>query len=281
MKKNFINRVIILLMFVFVNANLFSQGVYIYTKDGQCQNFSHENVDSIVFYMNKNTIPDKKLVQIVEEDENYVEGKGKDIDIYYFEYNNQGQLASVTEDDKVYTIEHSENLITSTRYKGDERYEIVTFRLSDEKIISGKEEHSSDIAYTHSYTYTSGHLSETRGELGYMTFTWSGDKLIGGYKDVDKHDYPYSLEYSGNTCNGYNPAIVIMLASDIMYEAEYFPIITNPELAGFKTNQLPKSMIENDEVTNFTYEFDDDGYLRKCKAAEDDGDYTIYTFTWE
>lgn len=281
MKKNFINRVIILLIFVFVSANLFSQGVYIYTKDGQRQNFSHENVDSIVFYMNENTIQNKKLVQIVEEYENYVEGKGKDIDIYYFEYNNQGQLVSVTEDDKVYTIEYSENLITSTRYKDNEKYEIVTFRLSDGRIISGKEDYSSDITYTHSYTYTSGHLSETRGELGYMTFTWSGDKLIGGYKDVDKDDYPYSLEYSGNTCNGYNPAIVIMLASDIMYEAEYFPIITNPELAGFKTNQLPKSMIENEEVTNFTYEFDDDGYLRKCKAAEDDGDYTIYTFTWE
>lgn len=279
MKKNFINRVIILLMFVFVSANLFSQGVYIYTKDGQCQNFSHENVDSIVFYMNENTIPNKKLVQIVEEDENYVEGKGKDIDIYYFEYNNQGQLVSVTEDDKVYTIEYSENLITSTRYKGDERYEIVTFRLSDGKIISGKEEHSGIPTYTHSYTYISNHLAETIGDMGNVAFVWEGDKLINVSNGID--DYAYSLDYDGNTCNGYNPAIIIMLASDIMYEAEYFPIITNPELAGFRTNQLPKSMIEDDEVTNFTYEFDDDGYLRKCKAAENDGDYTIYTFTWE
>lgn len=279
MKKNFINRVTALLMLVFVSTNLFSQGFYIYSKDGQRQKFAHENVDSIVFYTNENTIPNKRLVQIVEEDENYVEGKGEDIDIYYFEYNNQGQLASVTEDDKVYTIEYSENLITSTRYKNGEKYEIVTFRLSNGKIISGKEENSGIPTYTHSYTYISNHLAETKGEMGGVAFVWEGDKLTNVYNGID--DYAYSLEYNGNTCNGYNPVLVLMLASDIIYEAEYFPIIANPELAGFKTNQLPKSMIVNDEVTNFTYEFDDDGYLRKCKAAEEDGDYTTYTFTWE
>lgn len=281
MKKNFINRVTALLMLVFVSTNLFSQGFYIYSKDGQRQKFAHENVDSIVFYTNENTIPNKRLVQIVEEAENYVEGKGKDIDIYYFEYNNQGQLTSVTVGDEVNTIEYSENLITSTRDMGVDGYEIVTFSLSNGKIISGKEENSGIPTYTHSYIYISGRMAETKGEMGSVAFVWEGDKLINVYEHDEKDTYAYSLEYNGNTCNGYNPVIVLMLASGIIYEAEYFPIIANPELAGFKTNQLPISMIVNDEVTNFTYEFDDDGYLRKCKAAEEDGDYTTYTFTWE
>ena len=279
MKKNFINRVTALLMLVFVSTNLFSQGFYIYSKDGQRQKFAHENVDSIVFYTNENTIPNKRLVQIVEEAENYVEGKGKDIDIYYFEYNNQGQLTSVTVGDEVYTIEYSENLITTTRYKNDEKYKIVTFRLSNGRIISGKEEKSGSLTYTQGYIYVSNHLAEAKGEMGDVAFVWAGDKLTNVYNSID--DYAYSLEYNGNTCNGYNPAIFLMFASDAMYEDGFYPIVANPELAGFKTNQLPISMIVNDEVTNFTYEFDDDGYLRKCKAAEEDGDYTTYTFTWE
>jgi len=50
MKKRFINRLAAFILFAMMGVNLFSQGFYIYTKDGQRQHFPSENVDSIVFY---------------------------------------------------------------------------------------------------------------------------------------------------------------------------------------------------------------------------------------
>lgn len=50
MKKRFINRLAAFILFAMMGANLFSQGFYVYTKDGQCQDYASENVDSIVFY---------------------------------------------------------------------------------------------------------------------------------------------------------------------------------------------------------------------------------------
>ncbi len=50
MKKTFIKRLVVILLFTITSANLFSQGFYIYTKDGQRQGYASENIDSIVFY---------------------------------------------------------------------------------------------------------------------------------------------------------------------------------------------------------------------------------------
>lgn len=50
MKKRFINRLAAFILFAMMGANLFSQGFYVYTKDGQRQDYASENVDSIVFY---------------------------------------------------------------------------------------------------------------------------------------------------------------------------------------------------------------------------------------
>lgn len=50
MKKRFINRLAAFILFAMMGANLFSQGFYVYTKDGLRQDYASENVDSIVFY---------------------------------------------------------------------------------------------------------------------------------------------------------------------------------------------------------------------------------------
>lgn len=50
MKKTFIKRLAAIILFAMTGANLFSQGFYVYTKDGQRQDYPSENVDSIVFY---------------------------------------------------------------------------------------------------------------------------------------------------------------------------------------------------------------------------------------
>ncbi len=56
MKKTFIKRLATLMLFAITGANLFSQGFYVYTKDGQHQEYAAENVDSIVFYQNSGTL---------------------------------------------------------------------------------------------------------------------------------------------------------------------------------------------------------------------------------
>ncbi|MBQ8593934.1 MAG: hypothetical protein IJ467_06545 [Bacteroidaceae bacterium] len=233
----------------------------------------------------------KRLVQMIEEE--YDEGDGLHIHTYQFDYDKNGKLASVTEYDTdgdvddTYSISYTENSITCVEtddkeedYNGES--ENVTFRLLNGRINMAIEKHGSSLSYTHSYSYnSSNYLVKTKGELGNMTFTWEGDKLMGGYKHVDKDNYAYSLEYDGKTCKGYNPVMVWMLASDILYESDCFPVVVGPELAGFKTTQLPKSVKEGDETTNFTYELYEDGYLKQCMAIEDDSYYEVYTFVWE
>ena len=49
MKKTFIKRLATLMLFAITGSNLFSQGFYVYTKDGLRQDYQSENVDSIVF----------------------------------------------------------------------------------------------------------------------------------------------------------------------------------------------------------------------------------------
>lgn len=229
----------------------------------------------------------KRLAQMMEED--YESNGGLYTNIYNFDYNDNGKLVSVTEYDDdgtiddIYSITYSENTIICTERENNvsEVDNVVTFKLSDGKVIFALEEFSS-FSYSHSYSYNSNYLTETTGRSGNATFTWSGDKLMETDKNVENDEDEYIFEYDGQTCKGYNPAIVLFFANKIIYEAKILPLIANPELIGFKTNLLPKSAKCGDEIVHFTYELNDDGYLRKCKIWENDGpSYEAYTFNWE
>lgn len=228
----------------------------------------------------------KRLAQMMEED--YESNGGLYTNIYNFDYDSKGRVVSVTEyqDDEydsqieeyIHTIEYSENSIICTRRNSvSEVDNVVTFKLSDGKVIFGLEEFS-NFSYSHSYSYNSNYLTET----GNTTFTWSGNKLMKSYENTEDDEDEYIFEYDGKTCKGYNSAIVLFFAHEIIYEADILPLIANPELIGFKTNLLPKSAKCGDEIVHFTYELNNDGYLRKCKIWENDGpSYEAYTFNWE
>lgn len=229
----------------------------------------------------------KRLVKMTKEE--YDDKDGLHTKIRQFDYNNNGKLISVTEYDNdgtiddIYSITYSENAIISTEREDgvSEVDNVVTFKLSDGKIIFGLEDFSS-FSYSHSYSYNSNYLIETTGGLGYTTFTWSGNKLMKVYENIEDDEDEYIFEYDGQTCKGYNPAIVLPFAHSIIYEGEIFHLIANPELIGFKTNSLPKSAKCGDEIIHFTYELNDDGYLRKCSIVENNGpSYEAYTFNWE
>lgn len=229
---------------------------------------------------------DKKLVQVKVED--YEQGDGLHVDYFKLEYDNQGRVISSIEyeDDGTlggdgYKINYSGGSIVCTEQ--DEDPNILTFIVADGKIVVGNEE-APYFSYSHSYNYNSyNYLTEIRGELGQTTFTWSENKLMEVKENIEDDEDHYYFEYDGKTCKGYNPAIIISFA-EIMYEEDdILPFIAaNPELIGFKTNHLPKRAIVGDEYVNFTYELDDNGYLKRYIEVENNGeDYKAYTFFWE
>lgn len=230
----------------------------------------------------------KRLVQIVEV---HADDGDFDTDYYNFEYDNQGRLILVTEYesdgdvDDIYKVKYSGNSIIQTEeaeYDGD-FVNVITLNCAEGKVFLGTEEYSG-FSYAHNYNYnSSNYLTEARGGLGYTTLTWSGNKLMEAYEKVDGYEDDYTFVYDGKTCNGPNPVFVLFF-SNIMYESEAFPLIANPELIGLQTNQLPKTAYFGNDVANFTYEFDNDGYLKTFIETENynsDDHYKYYAFVWE
>lgn len=238
----------------------------------------------------------KRLVRIIEE-EYSPDGELDDKNTYLLEYDSDGRVTSVIEpgidgdEDDIYFISYKGNSITCEELESN----TVTFRLSDGKIIWGKEDfYSGYFSYLHDYSYNSSNcLVEATSEISKATFTWSGDKLVEVYDNYfDYEDEYYSLKYDGKTCKGYNPVIVSLFGYQIMCEANETVWAVTPAQLGLRTNQLPTSMIDNWAVSKFTYELDDDGYLTKCIRViegEYEGEYDeyeekwteIYKFTWE
>lgn len=244
----------------------------------------------------------KRLTKIVDEYNYYsingTEEEERELETYILDYDNQGRLVSIIEYeeekiDEQYTIKYFKDSITCTCIEEDSR-EILTFKLFDGKIIlktdTYKEYGYEQSTHTSIYAYnSSNYLNEITEESGETTFTWLDNKLINlniHYMGIYSFEGSHSFEYDEKTCEGYNPALVLLLRSK-MEISGLLPFIANPELVGLKTNQLPKAIVhhsDDGEIRNLTYELDNDGYLTKCVATKkyDDGySYTTYTFTWE
>lgn len=246
-----------------------------------------EEDDSTIENPNKpNLSTDKRLVQVKVE---YYEGHGVDHVDFELEYDNHGRVISLIEYeedgtiDNVHSIKYSENSIILTG-KTDYLPSVTTFIVGDGRIVAGTEDGDHGYyTHTHSYSYNSyNYLNEIKGDLGERTFTWSENKLIETKDYIDKSRDHYYFEYDNKTCKGYNPAIiswgVVAEEEDLIFTF----IAANPELIGFKTNHLPKRAIAGDEYVNFSYELDDDGYLKKCVEVANNGeDPKAYTFVWE
>ena len=232
----------------------------------------------------------KKLVKIVEKEFEIKEGYTDEGYITYtFTYDKQGNVIYTSEQE-----ENAKNECTNFIYKNntisfdisDMRYgsslnEKVEFKLSNNLIMSAKRvwwlSDSWESGYSFNFEYNSDGLltKYTQSGIGNQNLSWDGFKLTQSKSD-NYHFEERIFEYDSKTCNGYNPIIVFF------YNNVFTPILAKPELLGLRTNQLPKSMKEGDETVKFTYQVYNDGYLKECEAIwEDEGEGSIYTFTWE
>lgn len=186
-------------------------------------------------------------------------------------YDNKGRLSEIraTNDGNfLYIWENDETL--KLIYDGEHH---CSYTITNGLVRS---EYRPEASAQNAYTYYTYNLDGRLIDDGYTEFVWEGEKLVR--EKADNRIITYS--YTGDTCKkGYNP--YLLLFTDDFFAA-------NPDLLGFRTNQLPKESTfyyNGSNVVGYTetydYEFDYEGYLTKVEITDSEGYSWSYTYTWE
>lgn len=254
-------------------------------NDGTSVEYDISNIKKFYFTEKSTDEHNKKLVSI-EVTEVEAEDKEYDHDLWILKYDSKGRLISYGVNDEITSVTYDKNVIYCT---GGEAGKTTHYLLDDGTISHSTIE--SDYYYGSeewSFFYNSSSklerfTSEDEGGFDYQNYTWSGNKMIEGFYTENGMAGTWNrlFNYGGSTCNGFNPAIVIFGLEDDF--GEFMPIIAKPELAGFKTNELPSSFEEDGDIMNITYDLYEDGYLKSCKGVWDysPNSWVEYRFTWE
>ena len=278
-------RQISVLAFSLISLTVSAQEVMKIEKtDGTSVEYDIDNIKRFYFTEKSSNEYAKKLVRI---DVTEVDGTYKDHDLWVLKYDNDGRIISYGVNDEITSLTYDQNVI---RGRGGEVTTIIHYLLNNGPISNTSIEY--DLGYWSDWTFLYNSYNKlerfiSEGENNsddYVNFTWSGNKLT----EVSiNSDMKRTFNYNGKSCNGFNPLIVMIGLADFSY-GKFMPIISNPDLAGFKSNELPVSMSESEDnqedVMNFTYEFYNDGYLKSCKGVwggSDGGCYYEFFFTWE
>lgn len=278
-------RQISVLAFSLISLTVSAQEVMKIEKtDGTSVEYDINSIKRFYFTEKSSNEYAKKLVRI---DVTEVDGTFKDHDLWVLKYDNDGRIISYGVNDEITSLTYEQNAI---RGRGGEVTTIIHYLLNNGSISNTSIEYDygywSDWTFLYnSYNKLERFISEGENNSDdYVNFTWSGNKLT----EVSiNSDMKRTFNYNGKSCNGFNPLIVMIGLADFSY-GKFMPIISNPDLAGFKSNELPVSMSESEDnqedVMNFTYEFYNDGYLKSCKGVwggSDVGCYYEFFFTWE
>lgn len=278
-------RQISVLAFSLISLTVSAQEVMKIEKtDGTSVEYDINSIKRFYFTEKSSNEYAKKLVRI---DVTEVDGTFKDHDLWVLKYDNDGRIISYGVNDEITSLTYEQNVI---RGRGGEVTTIIHYLLNNGSISNTSIEYDygywSDWTFLYnSYNKLERFISEGENNSDdYMNFTWSGNKLT----EVSiNSDMKRTFNYNGKSCDGFNPIIVMFGLADGV-EGNFIPIISNPDLAGFKSNELPVSMSESEDnqedVMNFTYEFYNDGYLKSCKGEwvdSDGGCYYEFFFTWE
>lgn len=242
----------------------------------------------------------KRLVKIDELGEETIE----------FKYDNQGNLVfvSVVEGDEyselTYEYDNNEIIVRGfdeKRLDGTGGKNVnKTYHLLDGKVISLVEEieynentdgYYNQRSYVYNFVYDNAdnHLTRVscKSQSGSMEYNFSWiDGMLKEVQSIESYTnfvYKYHDTYVYNTnplvCKGFLP-----LLSDPEMLEECYLLIAKPELALMTVNCLPYSLkIDGSLFETFTYEFDNEGYIRKVYSQAESGNNedAIYIFTWE
>ena len=220
---------------------------------------------------------EKKLVQLEIEDSN-------NKDVYHFSYDNEGRLHESTNAYINITYRWSNSEITPSQHE--------TYVLENGLIRHWR---GHEITYNNDGRPTRDYWDYDEYDIYayYNDFNWSGNKLtnIGYYQKEGNASYAQNslrLIYNeGITCKGYNPIVPILMSVP-----DDHLCVAHPELMGARTNQLPNTFeisiynrynpnyIDRTQG-NFSYKFDDDGYVTECIMNDPSSGETKYTMVWE
>lgn len=221
---------------------------------------------------------EKKLVEmtLVEDGSTYY---------YTFNYDKQGRLITAVCDNKYsYTYQWTDGGVIQTESNSSQKY-VDTYQIVDGLLRSGT---SFGGKYQAVLSYNSNSRL-TYYDFGYdyqEKILWSEDgKLLQDYGDGN-------LIYdSGKTCKGYNPYLVYR---GMLHFGTYGLSLAQPELFGFRINQLPDKMeapygAEDDGII-FDYKLDKAGYLEEITVtlknkgnwvSSPDGEVDVWKFKWQ
>ena len=240
-------------------------------------------------------VKEKKLVRVEEQSEG---SSYKDITL--FSYDAQGRLSKITETDEDgdysydYTVIYGTDKVTVVSEANDE----TVYELNGDGYMEECVDEGSDYRYVCNYSYSGGYLSRADftyydlidgewvpdGEIEYSEFTTSGGNLKGSY-------YVYEYKEDGKTVreeehgtfeasNVANNMNIDFIYNEYMgWEDEYLLCI-----AGKRYQNLPERLDSDGYTVDFEYTVDDEGYVRKARITEKEGDYEyveIYTFIYE
>ncbi|WP_165157070.1 DUF4595 domain-containing protein [Parabacteroides sp. ZJ-118] len=220
----------------------------------------------------------RKLVEIkIKEDDG-------DIEAIKFEYDSKGRVIST------YEIKENGETLYHTNYSwGDGNLIAMGEDGTVKHVFANKHVKTSSFNYssTSSCTYEyndSGLLTLLRQN----SFFWKEGQLT----NLQSSSETYKYVYSGKTCKGWCPVAHNEVWERVAGYEEGWIFYAHPELVGINTNQLPdkqyRETFEGEGVTNFTYTFDDDGYVKSCTVGDtyrvppyNETETIVYTFTWE
>lgn len=221
---------------------------------------------------NNKTTVEKKLMSISEDD-------GEDeSSITNFVYGTDGKLIKTT---GKYNVNFSWNGNTIILTSQGEEPDTIT--LKDGKIFSANT------------VYTGNCISKFLNTYGNTEFTWQEGNIIQTVEeDLPTHDcFYYTSTYYTDKINKHPIFDFEGLRLTNIFSSDYGDLLlmAHPELLGTSNKNLIKSVTETNkehsytDTTNYTYEFDADGYPTKITETEVDSDdepsITVYTLTWK
>lgn len=227
-----------------------------------------------------------------------------------FQYDKQGNLSFVSEEEEdgdeisefTFTYDEDRILMTGIEDKkldgsdpGDSKK--MTYYLSNGKVTSIKDEEISldpESEEIYDYSYYDFEYDNVQNRLVRVTansnssygsdyytnsykeeFSWFGDKLVTLSYDSDSWSSPEEFYYDKPiSCKGFFP--LTCFCSEALHEC--YLLMVKPELASIKTNSLPNSSSDGD---TYTYELDNEGYLRKMCERLNGEQPVYYIFTWK
>ena len=225
-----------------------------------------------------------------------------------FQYDKQGNLSFVSEEEgdeiSEFTFTYDEDRILMTgieekRLDGSDPGESkkMTYYLSNGKVTSIRDEEISlhpESEENYDYSYYDFEYDNVQNRLVRVTansnssygsdyytnsyeeeFSWFGDKLVTLSYDSDSWSSPEEFYYDRPiSCKGFFP--LTCFCSEALHEC--YLLMVKPELASIKTNTLPNSSSDGD---TYTYELDNEGYLRKMCERRNREQPVYYIFTWK